>query len=223
MSNSAHERPPIHTASRFSYSTLIRALVPALVATAIAVFFMTRSHERPPKPRADGLLLVTLSQKDSTFTPIPASAGGASAEVLYSPAGPALYFRLRAHGLDPDRRYALEMQVDSAIYTIASYSPDARGGLSIDTTMARFEEGVCVGRNFDAPRSAAGPHVIKFWVKRDGSPAAGTMPGIAPSAPGAQLPCHGNGDGNYNYVLLDNDVAHFTGSAVAAPQHDSAR
>jgi hypothetical protein len=187
------------------------------------VFFLLRSQTHTSKPRADGLVLVTLSQKDSTFAPIPASAGGATGEVLYKPSGPALSFRLRARGLAPDRRYALEMQVDSAVYTIASYSPDARGGLSVDTTMTRFEEGVCVGKNFDAPRAAAGRHVIKFWVKRDGSPASGTMPGIASSAPGAQLRCHGNGDGVYSYVLLDNDVANFTGTGGAAAQHDGIR
>jgi hypothetical protein len=222
MSNAAHDAPPNGTASRFSYATLLGALAPALIATAVVIFFLTRSHAHAPKPRADGLMLVTLSQKDSTFAPIPASAGGATGEVLYSPAGPALHFRLSAHGLASARRYALEMEVDGTVYTVASYAPSAHGDLSIDTTMARFEEGVCVGRNFDPPRSMAGPHVIKFWLKRDGSPASGTMPGIAPSSPGAQLPCHGNGDGNYDYVLLDNDVANFTGMASAS-RADSTR
>jgi hypothetical protein len=38
------------------------------------------------------------------------------------------------------------------------------------------------------------------------------MPGIAPSAPGAQLSCHGNGDGNFEYLLLENEVANFKGT-----------
>jgi hypothetical protein len=216
-----NDRPPQRPASRFSFATLLRALLPALAATAAVVFFATRSKTVIEKPRADGLMRVTLSQKDSAFEPIPASKGGATGEVLYTPTGPALHFKLHAEGLEPHRRYTLEMQVDGVIFTVASYSPDARGELAIDTTLARFEEGVCVGRNFDAPRPLAGAHTIKFWVKRDGSPASGTMPGIAPPAPGAMLPCHGNGDGNYDYVLLDNEVAKFTGSIIT--QRDSAR
>ena len=57
---------------------------------------------------------------------------------------------------------------------------------------------------------------MKFRIKRDGSPPSGTMPGIAPSAPGAQLPCHGNGDGDYDYLLLENEVANFKGTAGSA-------
>lgn len=221
MPNDASDPPPERRSSRFSYATLVRALLPALAATAAVVFFSTRAKSRTEKPRADGLMRVTLSQKDSEFNPIPASVGGATGEVLYSPNGPALHFKLHAEGLRPALRYVLEMQVDNVVYTVASYAPDARGELAIDTTIVRFEEGVCVGRNFDGPRATAGPHVIKFWVKRDGSPASGTMPGIATSAPGAQLPCHGNGDGNYDYALLDNEAANFTGST--APLRDSAR
>lgn len=212
---------PVRTKARFPFSTLISALVPALVATAVVVYISTRISTRAPKARDDGLVLVALSQKDSAFRPIPASAGGATGEVLYAPTGASLRFQLRAHGLTPDHRYVLEMQVDREIYTVASYSSDASGGLTVDTALSRFEEGVCVGNNYDAPRAVSGAHDIKFWVKRDGSPKAGTMPGLARSAAGSQLPCHGNGDGNYGYVLLDDGAAKFTGTSALA--HDSAR
>lgn len=212
---------PVPTKARFPFATLLRALVPALVATAVVVYVSTRISNRAPKARGDGLVLVALSQKDPAFRPIPASAGGATGEVLYAPTGASLRFQLRAHGLAPEHRYVLEMQVDSEIYTVASYSPDASGGLSIDTALSRFEEGVCVGSNYDAPRAVPGAHVIKFWVKRDGSPVAGTMPGVARSVAGSQLPCHGNGDGNYDYVLLDDGAAKFTGTS--ALPHDSTR
>ncbi|MEO8879815.1 MAG: hypothetical protein ABI446_05415 [Gemmatimonadaceae bacterium] len=214
-------QPPVRTKARFPFATLLGALIPALVATAVVVYISTRISNRAPAARADGLVLVTLSQKDAAFRPIPASAGGATGEVLYTPTGAALRLQLRARGLTPARRYVLEMQVDRAIYTVASYAPGADGGLSIDTTISRFEEGVCVGNNYDEPHSVSGAHVIKFWVKRDGSPVAGRMPGVVSSVAGSQLPCHGNGDGNYDYVLLENGPAHFTGST--APLHDSTR
>jgi hypothetical protein len=223
MSNDVRGRAPIEATPRFPYAALLRALLPALAATALVVFFFSRSRTSAPAPkaRADGLMRVTLSQKDSSLQAIPPSKGGASGDVLYAPKGTALHFTLRASALPPGHRYVLEMQVDDAIYTVASYAPDARGELAIDTTLTRFEEGVCVGANFDPPRPVIGRHAIKFWIKRDGSPATGTMPGVLPSAPGAQLACHGNGDGDYDYALLENEVADFTG--VRPTASDSAR
>jgi hypothetical protein len=209
------------TRTRFSFSTLLRVLLPSVAATAVVLFFFARSPAAKEKARPDGMRSITLSQKDSTFAPIPPSAGGASAEILYAPRGPGLHFVLHASGLKPGRRYLLELQVDDAIYTIATYSPSARGELIIDTTLTQFAEGVCVGTNFDPPRPTAGHHRVKFWVKHDGNPATGTMPDIAPTAPGAQLACHGNGDGDFGYVLLENKVADFTGTNASA--HDSSR
>jgi hypothetical protein len=215
--------PPMPDGARqgFPIATLLKALLPTLAATALVVFFFGRSNTRPEEARADGMRRITLSQKDSNFVRISPSAGGATGEVVYAPSGAALHFTLHASGLPGGHRYELEMQVDDAIYTVASYSPDARGALSIDTTLTDFAEGECVGTNFDAPRSIAGRHRIKFWIKRDGSPASGPMPGVAPTAPGAQLACHGNGDGNFEYLLLEDQVAEFAGTSAAA--HDSSK
>jgi hypothetical protein len=201
---------------RVPLTTLLSALLPSLAATAIVVFFFARTSSSKPRVRRDGLMSVALVQKDSAFHPIPSSRGGATGEVLYTPSGPALHFVLHAFSLAPAHRYVLEIQVDRATYEVATFSPDARGQLTFDTTLTQFQEGECVGRNFDPPQPVAGPHTVKFRIKRDGSPPSGTMPGIAPSAPGAQLPCHGNGDGNYDYLLLENDVANFKGTAGSA-------
>jgi hypothetical protein len=196
-------------------------LLPSLVATALVLFFFARTPAVKEKVRPDGMRSVTLSQKDSTFAPIPPSAGGATAEVLYAPRGRGLHFVLHASGLKTGHRYLLELKVDDVIYTVATYSPSAHGELVIDTTLTQFAEGVCVGTNFDPPRPTAGHHRVKFWIKHDGNPATGTMPGIAPTAPGAQLACHGNGDGDFRYVLLENEVADFIGTDASA--HDSSR
>lgn len=210
---------PDERRQRFPMGTLLKALVPALAATAVVVFIFARAPKVAEKVRGDGMRSVTLSQKDSNSAPIPPSAGGATGEVLYAPRGSGLRFTLHANGLKAGVRYLLELQVDGAIYTVASYTSDSRGALAIDTTLTQFEEGVCVGTNFDPPRPTAGHHRVKFWVKHDGNPATGTMPGIAPTAPGAQLACHGNGDGDFGYVLLENKVAVFTGTNPSA--HDS--
>lgn len=221
MRNDAGESVPDERRPRFPIGTLLKALIPALAATAVVVFIFARSAKVAEKVRGDGMRTVTLSQKDSSFARIPPSAGGATGAVLYAPRGSGLHFTVQANGLKAGVRYLLELQVDDAIYTVGDYAADPRGALAIDTTLTRFEEGVCVGTNFDPPRPTTGRHRIKFWVKRDGSPVSGTIPGIAPTAPGAQLACHGNGDGDFGYVLLENKVADFTGTNPSA--HDSSR
>jgi len=206
--------------AKFSYTTLLRALLPALAATGVVAYLFARSPATSTKiPRSDGKISVTLSQKDSRYRPIPPSKGGASGEVVYEPAGAGFHFVFRASALPLGHQYVLELEADSTIYSVTSRAPDAHGGLVIDTTLARFEEGECVGTNFNAPRPVMGSHSIKFRLKRDGGPTSGQMPGVASSAPGAQLACHGNGDGNYDYALMENEVANFTGTGTAA--HDS--
>ena len=207
----AREQTTERPRSRVPLRILLKALLPALVATVLFVLLFMRASSKKRVVESHGMMRVTLSQKDASFRPIPRAAGGATGVVWYAPSGPALRFQLRAYGLKPGRRYVLEMQVDKAIYTVASYAPDTRGDLAIDTTLSQFQEGVCVGTNFDPPRPVTGPHQVKFWIKHDGSPASGTMPGLAATAPGATLPCHGDGDGNYAYVLLENETADFTG------------
>jgi hypothetical protein len=157
---------------------------------------------------------VTLAQKDAAFRPIPRASGGATGVVWYAHSGPALQFILRAYGLQPQRRYLLEIRADDAIYSVASHTSDARGELAIDTALTQFAEGACVGTNYDASRSVAGPHKVKFWIKRDGNPPSGVSPNTNAGAPGAALPCRGNGDGDYAYMLMENEIANFTGTGA---------
>lgn len=213
MPNVAVPTSPESQPTGFSIATLFRALIPALAATAIVAFFFFRSAPPSEKARPDGMKLLTLSQKDPSFRVIPPAKGGSSAVVLYAPTGPAFHFILHASQLSAGHRFALELEVDGVIYTVESFSPGPRGDVALDTTLTQFQEGVCVGANYDSPKSASGHHVIKIWIKRDGSPKSGMLPGIASSAPGAQLACHGNGDGIFDYVLLENAAADFTGSA----------
>lgn len=161
-----------------------------------------------------GMSRVTLSQKDAAFRRVPRAAGGATGVVWYAHSGPTLQFNLRALGLQPLHRYLLEIQADDAIYSVSSYLSDARGEIAIDTALSQFQEGTCVGANFDAPKPVAGAHTVKFWIKRDGNPKSGTSPSVKANAPGAALPCHGNGDNDYTYMLMENELAHFTGTTA---------
>lgn len=187
-----------------------------MLAGALFWFIFVRtSVGKTDTVTSTGMARVTLSQKDGAFVPIPRSAGGATGVVWYARSGPALRFTLRALGLAPARRYILEIQADETIYSVASYLSNAGGEIALDTALTTFAEGECVGANYDAPRSVSGEHRVKFWIKRDGNPANGTSPGARAGTPGASIPCHGNGDGDYAYMLMENEVADFTGAAAA--------
>ena len=182
------------------------------MAVVLFIFLYWGSHDDGTAAATGITQRVTLSQKDRHFNIIPPTRGGAVGSVWYHPQGTALTFQLLASGLRPQRRYLLELSVDGTVYTVASHPATAGGEISIDSAIVIFEEGACVGDNYDPPRPTRGPHEIKFWLKNDGNPASGTMPGQRSSAAGgSSLPCHGNGDGDYDYVLLDNAAAHFTG------------
>lgn len=188
-----------------------RELVAPIVAVILFVFLYWGSHQ-DARAATGAVQRITLSQKDAHFNIIPPVEGGATGSVWYRSRGPALDFELLASGLQPHRRYLLELSVDGTVYTVASHAASANGELSIDTAVATFEEGACVGDNYDPSRSVQGEHEVKFWLKNDGNPVSGTMPGRRSSASaGRSLPCRGNGDGDYSYVLLENAVAHFTG------------
>ena len=182
---------------------------------ALFWFIFVRSSYGPTESAqaVSGLSRVTLAQKDAAFKPIPRAAGGATGVVWYAHSGPALRFTLRALGLQPAHRYLLEIQVDDAIYSVSSHESDAHGEIAIDTALTQFAEGVCVGANYDAPRAVLGEHRVKFWIKRDGNPASGVSPSVKAGAPGAALPCNGNGDGDYAYMLMENEIAAFRGTA----------
>src|SRR6476659_7048774 len=177
----------------------------ALTGALFWFIFVRSSYGSSESVRAEGagLSRVTLSQPDASFRPIPRAASGATGVGWYAHSGPALQFTLRALGLAPLQRYLLEIQADDAIYSVASYQSDAHGELTIDTALTQFQEGTCVGSNYDAPRSIAGAHTVKFWIKRDGNPKSGTSPSVKANAPGAALPCRGNGDGDYTYMLME--------------------
>ncbi|MDQ6830972.1 MAG: hypothetical protein M3081_19080 [Gemmatimonadota bacterium] len=188
-------------------------LIAPVVLTAIIVFVLrSRGQQSSAREAAPpGWAMVTLAQKDAGFNIVPPERGGAQGSVLYHTRGDTLPLRYRAAGLAPGLHYLVELQVDTTVYTIATVIADAAGVVAFDTSLSNFAEGVCVGRNYDPPRPLAGEHVIKFWLKRDGNAATGTQAQLAPGTPHPELPCRGNGDAIFSYVLLETELAHFEG------------
>ena len=202
---------PSRRSQRISLADVASALVAPLLLTTLLVFLFVRRDSRPstPPPTSDGWRRVTLSQKDSAFRPISPARGGASGSVWYRPAGGALQIQFRALGLVPGLHYLMEIDADGTIYSLSSHVADSTGAIAVDTSLTRFAEGVCVGTNYDPPHPIAGRHAVKFWLKRDGSPRSGTQAEFSPGAPEPSLACRGNGDENYAYALLENELAKF--------------
>ncbi|HEX6535175.1 MAG TPA: hypothetical protein VF041_11285 [Gemmatimonadaceae bacterium] len=200
------------TRIRFSFRELGRVLVVPVIAVALFIFLFARTHESSRGAGPGGVRRITLATKDSAFHIVPPSRGGAEGSVWYTSRDSVFTFQLRATGLAPRVRYRLVLAVNEEPFVITTRAADARGALSIDTTLTEFAEGACVGDAWDPPLPLAGEHAIKFWLQRDGTPASGTLPATLPRArPGASLPCHGNGDGVFTYALLENEVANFAG------------
>jgi hypothetical protein len=210
-------RPRSRETPPFPFATLARVLAVPLIAVAVFFLLMRFQPRDVTSILEGGRKRVDLLQKDANFKPIPPGRGGATGSVWYTPSGPQFGFKLEAKGLKPDRRYLIELAVDDAIFTVASRAADSDGMVAIDTTLTSFAEGVCVGPNYDASRPLDGAHTIRFWVKADGNPPSGS--GRTQSSQfkeGQDLPCSGNGDGDYTYVLLENEVARYAGPGAPA-------
>lgn len=183
---------------------------------AVLIWILFGPSSRAGAVAPEPVRRVTLATKDARFRIIPPERGGATASVWYATRGDSLPILLRAAGLVPGRRYRVVLSVDGVPWAIASRAADAGGGLVLDTTLAAFANGVCVGNAWRAPAPLRGTHRIDFWVRHDGAPRSGTLPVTTPTArPGARLPCSGDGDGDDRWVLLENATAVFTGTDSA--------
>jgi hypothetical protein len=205
-------RTPKTGRRHFPGQELLRFLVLPLILTVIVVLVFMKPW-RSGEPAREGAYEQVLLVQKGALSAITSLFGGASGEVWYTPEGPSLSVRLSAEKLAPGKRYIFEIQVDSTIYDVASLAADDDGRLTLDSSFVTLAEGMCVGDNYDPPRrlEAGRGYAIGFMLKRDGNPSTGTQSVPASGgAPGAELRCQGNGDGNYDYALMENTMAHFT-------------
>lgn len=195
---------------RFPASELFRFLVLPIVLTIVAILVFMKPW-RNAEPAHDGAYeQVKLVQKGG-LSAVTSLFSGPSGSVWYTPSGSRLGLRLGVEGLDPGRHYIFEVQVDSTVYDVASVAADRDGRIALDTAFAAVAEGTCVGDNYDPPtRFETGrSYTLSFMLKHDGNGATGTQP-VPGNSGTSELRCAGNGDGNYEYALLENRVARFT-------------
>ncbi|HEY9517492.1 MAG TPA: glycosyltransferase [Gemmatimonadaceae bacterium] len=166
--------------------------------------------EMPEQPPA-GFSDIALLAVDST------SQSGAPGGVFwYSPSGSSFEWYLRANGLDPGLRYRVEVNVDDSLsYAIGSIAADAGGRLFGHGSTEAFADRYCVGADAPSPIILQGKHRVGIRVKRDGSNPGESSRGGSTTGPSSRdLPCTGNGDDRFDYVLYEQKSAPFVGEAA---------
>ena len=182
----------------------VRARVPFALALAIAV-----AACGPGDSSASDDAVVHVPESFAGFDSMPlvsASKGGAA------PAG-TLYYREVSGSLDwyvlarpfsAGHAYRVVMtSADGHEYAVASSRARGDGSFlahGVETTLMNRQ---CVGTEDPSQRPLADAVPITVAVKQDGSPPASSS-GTDPLGSRSALPCNGNGDGVFEYVLRAN-------------------
>jgi hypothetical protein len=162
-------------------------------------------------PSADQL--VGFTRVPLVLTQPPPSASGTGADApkgeLWYRVGPSassgdrsFEWYVHATHLLPTRAYRVDLTVDdNNLYSIGSGATDAGGSLtSHGTADGRFADEYCVGAP-TTPLPVIGRHILALTVKSDGSGSGNATTAGALTDPGRSYPCHGNGDGVFDYWL----------------------
>ncbi|HEU4586147.1 MAG TPA: hypothetical protein VFR95_10375, partial [Gemmatimonadaceae bacterium] len=169
--------------------------------------------EMPPRAPAgfDSVLLVPSKQADGLV----AAANGPAGIFYYSPDGDAFEWYLSARSLEPGVRYRLELNVDDSLnYAAGSVMADEAGRVLGHGALGQFVDRYCVGAANTPPIALSGEHTVAVRLKRDGSSPGESSAESSVTGPASRpLPCTGNGDGRFDYVLHEQKRAAFTGSA----------
>jgi hypothetical protein len=169
--------------------------------------------EMPPRAPAgfDSVLLVPSKGADFTAR----AASGTGGVFYYSPGGDSFEWYLSARALEPGVRYRLELNVDDSLnYAAGSVMADENGRALGHGTLREFVDRYCVGAANAPPIALSGEHTVAVRLKRDGSNPGESSAESSVTGPASRsLPCTGNGDGRFDYVLHEQKGAQFTGSA----------
>lgn len=169
--------------------------------------------EMPPRAPAgfDSVMLVSASATDD-----PADSSSERAGVLYyAPSGSSFEWYFDAESLDPGLRYRIELNVDDSLnYAVGSVAADENGRALAHGTLREFADRYCVGSVNTPPVALSGEHTLAVRIKRDGSSPGESSAESSVTGPASRpLPCTGNGDGRFDYVLHEQKAVSFTGSA----------
>lgn len=170
-------------------------------------------NEMPARAPAgfDSVALVSSDDADGATAAENAPAG----VFYYSPDGKVFEWYLNAHSLEPGVSYRLELNVDDSLsYAAGSVIADEGGRAMGHGELRVFADRYCVGDANTPKIELSGEHTVAVRLKRDGSNPGEGSAEIKVTGPASRsLPCTGNGDGNFDYVLHEQKIASFTGSA----------
>jgi cellulose synthase/poly-beta-1,6-N-acetylglucosamine synthase-like glycosyltransferase len=170
-------------------------------------------NEMPPRAPAgfDSVLLVASKHADG----MAAAASGPGGIFYYSPEGDSFEWYLSARALEPGVRYRLELNVDDSLnYAAGSVMADETGRALGHGTLREFVDRYCVGASSAPPIALSPEHTVAVRLKRDGSSPGESSAESSVTGPASRpLPCTGNGDGRFDYVLHEQKGVEFTGSA----------
>jgi hypothetical protein len=167
--------------------------------------YSAESFQIPDEP-PDGFTTVTLASTNPLDSDHP-RANAPTGSFWYSADGRSLEWFIRAKHLESHRAYRLELDVDNrANYSVASLQADSTGQIVGHGALTAFTNKVCVGDDAESPQPLTGRHDVRVSVKADGSPRGGTFRVSSPTSPSNALPCSGNGDGSFEYLLAQRGV-----------------
>lgn len=186
---------------------LRRTAIAILLSVAVAA---CSSDGEPPAPKT-----VTITPDLTGYTAIPLGAaesgdGSATGSFSYFMVDGALDWYAFASHLAPSRAYRIILTAaDGKEYAVASRRTDGEGTLGVHGVETMLMNRQCVGAEDPSRRSLQSARSLMISVKSDGSARGASGNDVVGSH--SALPCGGNGDGDFAYVLQSAD------SVVVAP------
>ena len=172
------------------------AIAVSLAAAACGKRADLRDRENPPaKAALSGFDSVTLAAVER-----PQDAGAPSGSFRYEVVEGALDWYVAATGLRAARFYRVVMTAaDGREYAVASERSAADGSFTAHGIETLLMNRQCVGLEDPSRRTLGSVRTVLVSVKNDGSRAGPSGSDFLGSR--SALPCHGNGDGDFGYVL----------------------
>jgi hypothetical protein len=153
---------------------------------------------------------VTIVPDLTGYNTIPLGASNAGAQnapsgtFSYLVVGGAIDWYVFAANLVPGRAYRIVLTAaDGKEYAVASRRSDGSGTLGAHGVETVLRNRQCVGSEDPSRRALESARTLRVAIKSDGSASGASANDVLGSR--SALPCGGNGDGNFDYVLRSAD------------------
>ncbi|MEP7067086.1 MAG: hypothetical protein ABI889_13705 [Gemmatimonadota bacterium] len=175
-----------------------RSMVIALLSLAAAACTSESDNQAPRTvtivPDLTGYNVIPLASAEKRAQRMPSGA------FSYTMVDGAIDWYLFANNLEPSRAYRVVLTAgDGKEYAVASRRSDAGGTFGVHGVETILRNRQCVGAEDPARRTIESARTLHVALKSDGS-ASGTSGNDVLGSRSA-LPCGGNGDGVFDYVL----------------------